>query len=115
MARLTNLTQNRLLTENLHVARTLRERTVGLLGKSSLPTDEMLWILRCNSIHTFFMKFSIDCIFINKQMLVCAIRRNIRPWRLVLPVFRAQSVIEMSAGQAHQLNLQLGDQLHVGH
>lgn len=112
---LINKTQNRVLTDDLHVASSLLQRTKGLLGHAKLNANEMLWILSCNSIHTFFMRFSIDCVFLNKQMLVCSIKSRIPPWRLILPIFKASSVIEMAAGKALELNIQLGDQLHVGH
>jgi uncharacterized membrane protein (UPF0127 family) len=115
MSQLYNKTQKQFLSDNLIVASSLFQRTKGLLGKSELKENEMLWILRCNSIHTFFMRFTIDCVFLNKQMLVCSIKSNIKPWRLVLPILKAASVIEMQAGKALQLNIQLGDQLHVGH
>ncbi len=115
MAQLTNSTQSRTLTQNLVVADNLFQRMKGLLGKSHLKEGEMLWILRCNSIHTFFMKFPIDCVFLNKQMSVCSIQSHVKPWRLVLPIFKATSVIEMEAGKALQFNIQIGDQLHVGH
>lgn len=112
---LINKTQNRVLTQDLLVASTLFQRTKGLLGHAKLRSNEMLWILRCNSIHTFFMRFAIDCVFLNKQMLVCSIKSNVPPWRLIVPIFKASSVIEMEAGKAHELKIELGDQLHVGH
>lgn len=112
---LVNKTQNRVLTQDLYVASTLFQRTKGLLGHAQLRSDEMLWILRCNSIHTFFMRFAIDCVFLNKQMLVCAIKSNVAPWRLIVPIFKASSVIEMKSGKALELKIELGDQLHVGH
>ena len=115
MAQLINKTQDRVLSDKLVKASSLFQRTKGLLGKSHLDENEMLWILRCNSIHTFFMNFAIDCVFLNKQMFVCSIKTDIKPWRLVLPIFKATSVIEMGAGQALRLDIHLGDQLHVGH
>jgi uncharacterized membrane protein (UPF0127 family) len=115
VATLFNRSTNQILSQNLAIADSMTSRMKGLLGKTELVGDEMLWIQRCNSIHTFFMKFSIDCIFLNSQMNVCAVRRNVLPWRMVWPILSARSVIELPAGQAEVLKVSLGDQLHVGH
>lgn len=105
---------NNLLSENLEIADTMMSRMKGLLGRSSLERDQMIWIHYCNSIHTFFMKFSIDCVFLDKDLIVCSIREDVVPWRIVLPILKATSVVEMAAGKAKELNIQIGDQLHVG-
>lgn len=103
-----------LLVARLNVAESLSDRTIGLLGRESLPEDEGLWIHRCNSIHTFFMRFAIDCVFLNRKQEVVAVKADIKPWRLVLPQWGASSVIEVSAGVTEKWKLQKGDTLHVG-
>jgi uncharacterized membrane protein (UPF0127 family) len=60
------------------------------------------------------MKFSIDCVFVDRKLRVKKIYRDVRPWRLVLPVLGASSVIEMASGTAERLKINVGDQLHVG-
>lgn len=114
MAVLVNKTTNQTLIPHLDVAQTFWARGKGLLGRPSLASEEALWILRCNSIHTFFMKFPIDCVFIDKNLKVKAIYQDVSPWRLVLPVWGAQSVIEMASGAVSKMNVSLGDQLYVG-
>ncbi len=111
--KLTNLHKNTLISQ-LTEARSFKERTVGLIGRTSLSADEALWIHRCNSIHTFFMKFAIDCVFLDKSLRVKAVHSNVSPWKLVLPVWGAQSVIEMTSGRAADLDIKVGDQLYVG-
>lgn len=106
---------DQILSHELAIADSLISRLIGLLGKDRLRDDEMLWIKRCNSIHTFFMKFPIDCIFLDSQMKVCALKANILPWRIVFPIWSARSVIELRAGQIAALNIKVGDELHVGH
>ena len=64
------------------VARTFWQRFMGLMGRRSLPEGEGLLILRCNSIHTFFMRFPIDATFLDRDDNVVKVVRNIRPWRL---------------------------------
>jgi Uncharacterized conserved protein len=102
------------LIPHLEVASNFWTRGKGLLGRSHLNEDQALWIHQCNSIHTFFMKFSIDCVFVDKNLCVKAIRTDVRPGRMVMPVWGASSVIEMRSGTAAKLNIKVGDQLHVG-
>lgn len=114
MAKLSSLTKQNLLLGDLEVARGFFERGRGLLGRAGLREDQALWIHRCNSIHTFFMKFSIDCVFIDRDLKVAAIYEDVAPWRVVWPVWGASSVIEMAAGSARRLRIQVGEELHVG-
>lgn len=80
------------------VARTLFERMKGLIGVKRLPEGEGLLILRCNSIHTFFMSFPIDATFLDSGNNVVRIVRNIKPWRLfVWGGFRAVKVLETAS------------------
>lgn len=109
-----NKTTNQTLIPRLEVADTFKSRGVGLLGRTGLASEEALWIHHCNSIHTFFMKFSIDCVFVDRNLKVKKVYHDVRPWRLVLPVLGASSVIEMASGVAERLNINVGDQLHVG-
>ena len=80
------------------VARTFFERAKGLIGTKSLMTGEGLLILRCNSIHTFFMSFPIDAAFLDRNDNVVKVVRNIHPWRLfVWGGFRAVKVLETAS------------------
>ncbi|OFZ31805.1 MAG: hypothetical protein A2622_03580 [Bdellovibrionales bacterium RIFCSPHIGHO2_01_FULL_40_29] len=102
-----------MLIENFELAETFWQRGRGLLGRKSLSSTQAMWIQRTNNIHTFFMKFSIDCIFVNRKLEIVKIVSSIPPFRLVGPYWKAQSVIETSAGFAKEKNLQVGDQLYV--
>ncbi len=86
------------IASELKTADTLLSRTKGLLGRASLPAGEGLWIKRCNSIHTAFMKFPIDVLFVDKDMRVVSVYENLKPWRITRLHFRASSVIELPAG-----------------
>lgn len=105
---------NEILISELLVARTMWSRMKGLLGTQSLSEKSALWIHQCNSIHTFFMSYAIDCVFLDKELKICSLKKDIKPGRLVLPQLRAKSVIEMKSGQIDKLNLQTGEQLYVG-
>ena len=78
------------------VARSLFERMRGLIGTKRLEKDEGMLILRCNAIHTFFMSFPIDAVFLDRSDRVVKTVRNIKPWRFfVWGGFRAAKVIEI--------------------
>ena len=64
------------------VARTFPQRARGLIGTKDLAPDEGMLILKCNAIHTLFMRFSIDATFLDAQNRVVRVVRDIRPWRL---------------------------------
>ena len=64
------------------VARTFWQRLRGLMWRKGLPPGEGLLILKCNAIHTCFMRFAIDATFLDRDGGVVKVVRNIRPWRL---------------------------------
>mgnify|MGYP003325798928 CR=1 FL=1 len=80
------------------MARSFAERARGLIGVSQLPLGEGLLIERCNAIHTCFMKFPIDAIFLDKHDQIVKTVRNIRPWRwFVWGGWRARRVLEIQS------------------
>ena len=94
------------------VARSYFERFLGLMGKKGIPGDEALLFPRCNSIHTFFMRFPIDVIMVSGEGRVVEVCESMGPWRMQLPRFKAKHVIEMKAGLARELGISAGTQLH---
>ncbi len=72
----------KVLATNVRVADTLFTRMKGLLGRKELPQGEALWIKPCFSVHTFFMQFPIDVLFLNKKNQVIAVVSNLTPNRL---------------------------------
>ncbi len=115
MAKLTRSSDNTVLISQLRIADGFWTRLVGLLKDRQLLENEALWIHKCNWIHTLFMSFTIDCVFVDKNLKVTHISPEVKPWRMAGPALRAKSVIEMANGQAKKLNIRIGDQLHVGH
>lgn len=89
------------------------DRGVGLLKFKNLEPSQGLWIHHCNSIHTFFMRFTIDCIFVDKNLVIYSLHKAVKPWRLIFPQFGASSVFEFPEGTIEQNNLLKGDQLYV--
>ena len=113
--KLRNSTRKETLATHVEKAHTLFTRMKGLLGRSDLNNHHTLWILNCNSIHTLFMKFPIDVIFVNKTLIVKSVYRNINPGRFIFPVWGASSVFEFSSKALKDKTIERGDQLDVGH
>ena len=111
--KLMSRSNNTTLAENLVFADSFWSRAVGLLGKKSLPETEALWIRRCNSIHTFFMQFPIDVVFVDKTGRVHELRENVPPYRIIAPVWKASDTIEFKAGTVKKIGIKTGDEVHV--
>lgn len=88
-------------------------RFLGLMFRRSLPEQKALWIIPCNSIHMFFMRFSIDVVFLDKQNNIVKLAEQVRPWSMILPVHHAHSALELHAGTIRKHGLQLGDQIVI--
>ena len=111
-ARIRNLTRNTELGAAIEIADTSAKRRTGLLKHSSLSPGEGLWILPCESVHTFFMKFPIDLVYLDKKRIVRKVRYAVRPWRMSA-CFTAHSIIELPAGAARASGTIIGDQLEI--
>lgn len=98
------------LCENARGATSFQERLLGLMFQEEMPGCDGLVIDPCRSIHTFFMKFSIDVIFLNKKNKIIKIKKNFKPWGLSSIYFGAQKVLEMKKGKIGD-DLKEGDEL----
>ncbi len=80
------------------VAKNFRERARGLIGHKAPPPGTGLLIPKCNAIHTFFMSYPIDAIFINSKGEVVKIVRSIPPWKFFIwGSWRAKAVLEIAS------------------
>src|ERR671931_2619048 len=85
-------------------------RMRGLLGRKELRSDEGLLLSPCSSIHTWFMRFPIDVVYLESDLTVVGIRERVKPWRLT--GWRgARSVLELPAGACEQKGMRPGDRL----
>ena len=82
----------------------------GCLGRNGAGPGEGLWIVPCESVHTFGMRFAIDLVYLDRQHRIRKIRRNVAPWRLSA-CLTAHSVIELASGAVQGQNVQRGDQI----
>ena len=111
-ARVRNLTRDVSLADRAEVADTSARRRTGLLKHHSLPRGSGLWLVPCEGIHMFGMKFPIDAVFLGRDRRVVRVCHNLGKWRLALS-FRAHSVLELPAGTAAETGTIVGDQLEV--
>ena len=80
------------------VARTFFQRARGLIGRRGLAPGTGMLILKCNCIHTFFMRFPIDAVFLDDADNVVRRVDGIRPWRLMVwGGWRAKKVLELDS------------------
>ena len=86
-------------------------RRRGLLGRDGLG-DEALVIAPCNLVHTFFMRFAIDAVFVDREGRVIEVRHTIRPWRIA-GAWSAFATIELPAGQAEKARIVPGTRLQL--
>ena len=106
-----NVTRNTVLADNAIVAKTLLSRIIGLLNRKSLNQGEALVITHCSSIHTIFMRFSIDVLFVDKENKVIKAISNLKPFRLTYIYPRSSYVIELPTGTIESTHTQETDEL----
>lgn len=105
-----NRTRGTVLATGADVAGTSEKRREGLLKKTGLNPGEGLWISPCEAVHCFFMKFTIDVVFLSKELRVVKARPRLKPWR-ISGSLRAHSTLELPEGTIEATGTQAGDQL----
>jgi len=98
-----------IVVSQLILAESTWDRMRGLLGRSCLDRDSGLLIRPCRSIHMWFMRFPIDAAFLDDELRVLKIVRNLRPWMLAWAPVQTCCVLETAAGVLE--TLQPGDRL----
>jgi uncharacterized membrane protein (UPF0127 family) len=83
-------------------------RMRGLLGRKELPGGEGILLRPAGSVHTFFMRFPIDVVFLDRELRVVAIAADVPPWR-TRGARGAKAVVELPAGEASRRGLAEGD------
>lgn len=94
------------------MADTSEKRRTGLLKHTGLAAGEGLWITPCESVHTFFMKFAIDLVYLDLDKKVRKVRHAVPAWRLSA-CLSAHSILELPAGAAAASATEVGDALEI--
>ena len=97
---------------NAEVAEGFLTRARGLLGRKSLPVDAGLLIQPCTSVHTFFMRFTIDVLYLDRNdRVVKAV--TLKPFRLSMGGKGTKRTLEMAQGSIARASIQRGVQLQI--
>jgi len=109
--RVDNLTRGAPVVVAGRVARTFWSRFRGLMGVPTLASGAGLVIEPCSSIHTHFMRFPIDVLYVDREHVIAGIDRNLRPWWIGRFYKKVHYVVELPAGGA--AGCQVGDRLQI--
>ena len=108
--RLRNLTRGTVVGDAIDIADTSAKRRTGLLKHTGLNAGEGLWIVPCESVHTFFMKFALDLVYLDRRHVVRKAVTNVVPWRMSV-CLSAHPIVELPVGAIAASGTVKGDQL----
>jgi uncharacterized protein len=100
----------RIVCEHVRVVDTLFRRMRGLLGRNSLPIGQGMVLRPAVSIHTAFMRFPIDVVFLDPQQVVIRIDPYVTPFNAAT-CFEAREVVALPAGECERRELRVGDRV----
>jgi uncharacterized protein len=100
------------ICESCVVAHRMLPRMRGLLGRRALAPGEGMLIRPAPSIHTYFMRFSIDAVFLSRDGEVLKVASNVAPWRM-RSCRKAYAVLELAAGEAQRRGIAVGDHIQT--
>jgi uncharacterized protein len=102
--------QGGVVCERCSLARTALTRMRGLLGREELLPGEGILLRPASSVHTAFMRFAIDVVFLDRDLRVVAVEADVPPWRTKARR-GARAVLELRAGECARRRLAVGDRL----
>jgi len=106
-----NQTRKTILADNALMANSFFKRACGLLGRRTFTYGQALILKPCNSIHTYFMNFAIDALFVDKNNIVVKTVVGLKPFRLSPICLKSKFVIELPCGAIKSTSTSLGDKL----
>ncbi len=108
-----NRTRGTYLGVNLAVAKTFHARLLGLLPRRHLRWGDGVWLVPCSSVHTFGLRYPIDLIFLDQQGRVVRVCERVSPGRVIWPIPRAHSALELPAGVIASSETTVGDYIEL--
>lgn len=109
---LVNQRTDEALAYHVEVAVTRKARRKGLLGRDGLGSSCALILAPCAAIHTMFMRFDIDAVFVDDVGRAVKVVRRLGPWRIAANV-SAHAVVELPAGSLREEDIAIGDRLYL--
>lgn len=111
--RITNLTRGNVVASNASLANTFWSRLRGWMGKLRVMPEEGLVIYPCKGVHTWWMFFPIDVLFVSPSGRILYIVENLRPFRFSRVLKEACLVVEMPGGAVQECGAMLGDLIEI--
>ncbi|MHB8171474.1 MAG: DUF192 domain-containing protein [Thermincolia bacterium] len=108
-----NVSQEVFLAQRVIIADGFLSRLVGLLNRKKLAPGEGLLIKPCQAIHTCFMRFAIDVVFLDRDGWVVGIVEEIKPFRFSSFFKEAVMALELPKATVKKTNTQIGDCLEI--
>ncbi len=108
-----NTTKNTVVVEKLELANTNWQRFKGLMGRKGIKAGGGLWLEPCADVHSLFMRFKFDAVFLDKDGIVLHLKENMKPWRISKYVFKGRVVLELPAGEIANKKIEIGDELTI--
>lgn len=106
-----NVTRDSVIGDRIRIADTSLTRLFGLLSRSGLDAGEGLWIQPSSGVHTFFMRFPIDVVGLDRNRKVVKLWQNLVPYRVTSIQTKIRTVIELPPGHIAKTRTELGDNL----
>lgn len=110
---LVNKANESILANNVEIAGDFIKRLKGLMGRPGLNEGEAMLLYPCSSIHTFFMNFPIDAIFIDRNAVVLKTIENMKPYKISPVIKNSYMVIELPAGCLSSTGTTVGQHLEI--
>ncbi len=104
-----NTTKNLVVAEHVKMADNYFSRLKGLMGAPGLPEGHGLWITPCADIHSCFMRFEFDAIFVDQEGRVVHLIERMKPWRMTPWIKGSKAVLELDGGVIAKTGTALGD------
>jgi uncharacterized membrane protein (UPF0127 family) len=109
---LINARTHKPVSSAVEMATTRTERRRGLLGRDNLDASSALVLSPCAAVHTAFMRFGIDVVFVDTEWRVLKMVGDLRPWRAAV-CFGAHATIELPAGRLRAGDVAVGDRVYL--
>lgn len=93
----------------IEIADSFYKRFKGLMFRKDSIKNEGLWIVPCNAVHMFFMRFPLDIVLLNEQNEVVEVHHSLKPWKMTKPIKEVYSTLELPAGTAVKLGICIGN------
>lgn len=111
--KLINKETNTVISENFQIANTYFKRLKGLMFTKQLPIQNAMQITPCKEIHTFFMNYSIDVLYLDSKNNIISIDENLKPGKIGKLVKNAKSVIELPVGKVKESDIKVGQSVEI--